>query len=88
MTKEGTHNIHKTINSILPFFKSKRLCKEGIHNYMISTRTKTTPEIMIHYDRFRNIIEKAVYYHKEYISFWKCACCGKEEKMEDEYERY
>lgn len=30
---EETYNIHKNINSILPFFKSKILCKKGIHNY-------------------------------------------------------
>ena len=33
MTIDETYNVHKTINCIFPFFKSKRLCKKGIHNY-------------------------------------------------------
>lgn len=33
MRLEDTYNIHKKINCILPFFKSKKLCKKGIHNY-------------------------------------------------------
>ena len=32
---EETYNIHKIINCIIPSFKSKFLCRKGIHNYMI-----------------------------------------------------
>ena len=40
MTIEETYNIHKKINCTLPFFKSKWLCKKGIHNYMIFANKK------------------------------------------------
>ena len=37
---EETYNIHKVINSIFSFFKSKWLCKKGIHNYRLSRMDK------------------------------------------------
>ena len=36
MDIDETYNIHKKINCVIPFFKSKRLCKKGIHNYRIA----------------------------------------------------
>lgn len=35
MTIDETYNIHKKINCVFPFFKSKMLCKKGIHNYRL-----------------------------------------------------
>lgn len=35
MTIKETYNIHKKINCVFPFFKSKFLCKKGLHNYEI-----------------------------------------------------
>ena len=40
MELDATYNIHKKINCILPFFKSKWLCKKGIHNYGLSRMDK------------------------------------------------
>ena len=34
-----TYNIHKNINSIFSFLKSKYLCKKGIHNYRVASTT-------------------------------------------------
>ena len=34
MSIEDTYNIHKKINCIFPFFKSKIMCKKGTHNYI------------------------------------------------------
>jgi len=32
---EETYNIHKKINCVFKYFKSKYLCNKGIHNYII-----------------------------------------------------
>lgn len=38
MKIDETYNIHKKINCIFPFFKSKLLCKKGLHSYQISNQ--------------------------------------------------
>jgi ribosomal protein L37AE/L43A len=42
MNIEETYNIHKKINCVFPFFKSKLLCKKGIHNYQLKRKQKET----------------------------------------------
>lgn len=37
---ENTYNIHKKIKCIIPIFKSKFLCKLGIHNFQLFTEKK------------------------------------------------
>lgn len=68
MTIEETYNIHKRINCVFRHFKSKWLCKHGIHNFQIKARQVET---------------EALYYTKKLEAYWKCYCCGKEEKMDD-----
>lgn len=40
MNIEDTYNIHKTINCIFRKFKSKWLCKKGLHNFRINPNYK------------------------------------------------
>ena len=40
MTLEETYNIHKKINCVFLWFKSKHLCKKGLHNYRIAPYKK------------------------------------------------
>lgn len=56
-------------------FKSKWLCKHGMHNYMIRNKYEIKEE---------EITEDGVkikIYHRVYSpAFYKCHCCGKEIK--------
>ncbi len=79
MKLEDTYNIHKKINCILPFFKSKKLCKKGIHNYIISPlyyEYKEPTKIT-----FRN---GTIYMKNNDRTIYglKCRCCGKETKLD------
>lgn len=38
MSIDETYNIHKKINCVFPFFKSKHLCNKGIHNFRINPK--------------------------------------------------
>ena len=78
MTLEDTYNIHKEINCVLPFFKSKRLCKKGIHNYHLGCRVIEKP-ITLHKEKEFEVIQVK----REYKAYWKCYCCGKEEEWSD-----
>ena len=42
MKLEDTYNIHKKINCILPFFKSKKLCKKVKTDMHFSTPSMAT----------------------------------------------
>ena len=68
-----TYNIHKNINSILPFYKSKRLCKKGLHNYLIN------PKVEYEYIYGKNYVQKK---QIDKTNF-KCYCCGKEVEWEE-----
>ena len=75
MTIEETYNIHKEINCTFPKFKSKWLCKKGIHNYRIGL--KPTLETIPSNDALKQHIFR-------YKKFWKCYCCGKEVEWSEE----
>lgn len=76
MRLEDTYNIHKKINCILPFFKSKKLCKKGIHNYVINHEHYAISHIK------RKVTEKAIRCEHIDLINLKCICCGKEEKLD------
>lgn len=81
MRLEDTYNIHKKINCILPFFKSKKLCKKGIHNYVINHKHYVIPHTELKDDGYRVIAKTIRYEHRDLINL-KCICCGKEELLE------
>lgn len=84
MKLEETYNIHKNINSIFPFFKSKRLCKKGIHNYIINPKISIIPYYYTEEDETRTmIVTKVTGYQKIDLTDLKCLCCGKEIELED-----
>ena len=80
MRLEDTYNIHKKINSIIPFFKSKRLCNKNIHNYIIAPLQyeMNAPLEIKHED---GTIE--IYRRDKTIYGLKCLCCGKEDIIEN-----
>lgn len=92
MKLEETYNIHKNLNSIFPFFKSKKLCKKGIHNYRINPQHKIIPHYYQEEDETHTmIISRIINYEHIDLTNFKCFCCGKEEKIDelegDIYER-
>ena len=82
MTLEETYNIHKKINCVLLFFKSKWLCKKGIHNYRIKSLEYAIPkkEINITSDGTKYC---TTYYQREIKQYFKCYCCGKEVELSE-----
>ena len=74
MNIEETYNIHKKINCVFPFFKSKLLCKKGIHNYQLKRKQKETKE-----KSFRCETEALFLCYK---TIWQCRCCKAETKFE------
>ena len=85
MRLHETFNIHKKINSIFPFFKSKYLCKKGIHCYILNIQDTVIP----HYYKeenatHRRIVSKIIEYEHIYNTNLKCLCCGKEVGLEEE----
>ena len=78
MTIDETYNIHKKLNCVFPFFKSKWLCKHGKHNFQLNTRIvievfnpaylECEEYILFKYDRVKEVI-------------WQCKCCGIIEKI-------
>lgn len=84
MRLEETYNIHKSINCVFPFFKSKRLCKKGIHNYRINPQRKIIPHYYEEEDYERKmIISKIIRYEDIDLTNFKCFCCGNETKIDE-----
>lgn len=78
MKLKETYNIHKKINCLFPRFKSKFLCKKNIHNFQLQTKTVLS-EPIIEEDGYN----KRLTVPREYLTYWKCYCCGKTEKWEE-----
>lgn len=76
MNIEETYNIHKKINCVFPFFKSKWLCKKNKHNYEIHSRWIKPKYPMVYFGVINDEVKE------KYIleTYWKCRCCGKEIK--------
>lgn len=69
----NTYNIHKKINCIFPFFKSKFLCNKGIHNFEYNSKKIELKPTIIKEDGITEI-----YRNTKYITYIKCYCCGLE----------
>ena len=81
MRLKETYNIHKKINCIFPFFKSKTLCEKGIHNYRINLNIVCIPHIYQEDDGYM-VITQVERYERIDLTNLKCYCCGKEIKLE------
>lgn len=69
------YNLHCFLNDLTRGrFKSKFLCKKGLHNYQIKMKVETTPIK----ENDKVPFNTKTRYQKEYTVFRKCACCGKE----------
>ena len=81
MKLSETYNIHKKINCIFPFFKSKHLCKKGIHNYRINIEIRVIPH---YYEEEENnmVVRRVENYEYIDLTNLKCYCCGKEERLD------
>lgn len=78
-----TYNLHKKINCVFPFFKSKFLCRKGIHNYQFTPICTVIPETYIEEDIEQvNKTTKVRRNIKVDKIILKCFCCGKEEILE------
>lgn len=87
MTIDETYNIHKKMNCALPFFKSKLLCKKGIHNYRLHQEINYNPDVQTRFDKTgRHMIKKILQYDIHHKVYWKCHCCGDEIEFEEENE--
>lgn len=83
MELEETYNLHKKINCIFPHFKSKRMCKNGKHNYRINPQEQVIPHYYQKMDSTgRMIISRIIEYERIDTTNLKCYCCGKEENLE------
>jgi hypothetical protein len=82
MNLEETYNIHKKINCIFPFFKSKFLCKRGIHNYLINSRISIFPRLYEEEGEFAKITT-VIEYNRINETNLKCYCCGKEVELDE-----
>lgn len=78
MLLKETYNIHKKINCVVPFFKSKKLCKKGIHNYRIKP-------LNIEEKIERKDEEDYCIIRRTQIVYYglKCFCCGQERELKD-----
>lgn len=84
MRLEDTYNEHKKINCIFPWFKSKRLCEKGIHNYRINPQWEIIPQIEEIFDfKAKYQQHRVVGYTRRDLTNLKCFCCGKEEILEE-----
>lgn len=86
MKLEETYNIHKKINHVLPFFKSKRLCNKGIHNYVLNYYFE--PNHTYYLDKYNPILTfglpmPGVEIGEANKTNLKCLCCGKEIELEE-----
>ena len=76
MRLEETHNIHRNINCIFPWFKSKRLCEKGIHNWRIKRNEVQFSLRQIEGNTYQlDMIDSP--------DRLVCFCCGKEERLEE-----
>ena len=83
MKIEEIGNVHRNINCIFPWFKSKRLCEKGIHNYRINPQWEIIPEIEEVFDwKAQYQTHRTVGYTRRDLTNLKCFCCGKEEILE------
>jgi len=77
-------NLHWKINAVFPFFKSKYLCKKGIHNYILNPDVIMIPHYTIEDDYENNMVRyKFVEYERIDKTNLKCKCCGKEIELRD-----
>jgi hypothetical protein len=85
MKLNDTYNVHKKINSIFPFFKSKYLCKKGIHNFALNVVDIVIPHYYQEEDYERKMMVSIVerYEHISRTNL-KCLCCGKEIELDGE----
>lgn len=74
MKLNDTYNVHKKINSIFPFFKSKYLCKKGIHNFALNIVDIVIPHYYYQVRKYEHISRTNL----------KCLCCGKEIELDGE----
>lgn len=81
MRSEEIYNIHEKINSIIPFFKSKYLCKKGIHNYRVNPKIFVVPSVKQEDDGYM-VQYKVTKYNTIDLTNLKCFCCGKETKLD------
>lgn len=77
MTAKDTYNIHKKINCIIPIFKSKFLCRLGIHNFQLLPQKQVKKVIYQDYQG-----RTAIKYIQEDKTILKCRCCNKIEESE------
>ena len=73
-----TYNIHKKINCIFPFFKSKLLCKMGVHNFQLCSLSQIKK--VVYQDSCYGWTD--IKYIQENKIFLECKCCKKIEKFE------
>lgn len=77
MIIDESYNIHKKLNCIFPFFKSKWLCKRDIHNFQLTRRIEYIPEIREIFEPYLKYKKHVLYkYDVEEEVIWKCKCCG------------
>lgn len=80
---ENKYNLHCFLSDIThSHFKSKLLCKLGYHNYQIHGRKLYMPSVEAEKDKTGRILFKTTKYEIGIENYWKCYCCGKEEKFE------
>lgn len=85
MKLNDTYNVHKKINSVFPFFKSKYLCKKGIHNYLINHEHRAIPHYDYYEDYDNNMMKaRFIEYEHIYRTYLKCLCCGVETELDGE----
>lgn len=84
MRLEDTYNEHKKINCTFPWFKSKRLCEKGIHNYRINPQYEIKAEVEEIYSwKSKYVTQRIVNNSYRDLTNLKCFCCGKEEILEE-----
>lgn len=80
--EETEYNIHHLLYDITRgHFKSKKLCKLGLHNYQYMMK-KTPKKPIVEKDGNLTIIK----HEYTYKTFYQCYCCGKrcqERKLND-----
>lgn len=84
MTIDETYNIHKEINCVFPFFKSKLLCKHNLHNFEIRSEIEAKPITRKVYDKDMEMMRtELIEYQRSVKTYWKCRSCGKKERFDD-----
>ena len=84
MNEEEIYNIHQKINCVFPFFKSKYLCKKGLHCYLLHNEHIVNPIYYTEEDETHHyIISKVIEYEHLDRIYYKCKCCGKEKELNE-----